>query len=204
MVGARWSAVGADLAGRLRLDRARQRFGRRPRRGDDGHAPGLRARPRQGPGHARRARELRRRRLPRHAARGDDAGLHERPRPRALAGRRDGRGGRQVGQHGRLPLHRRLARHGQPVGPARLREGGHRQGGDSARRRGPRPDRPARRRDLRRERALGGPHRADRLRRHRRRARLPRRRQRRTSSPGCRPPTRTSATTPRPCATSSW
>ena len=51
-----------------------------------------------------------------------------------------------------------------PSGAARIREGRHRQGGDPARRRGPGADRPARRRGLRRERPLGGAHRADRLR----------------------------------------
>ncbi len=48
-----------------------------------------------------------------------------------IAGGGDGGRDRQVGQHGGLPLHRRLARQRQPVRHARIREGRHRQGGRS-------------------------------------------------------------------------
>ena len=157
----------------------------------------------KGPRHARRPRQLRGGRLPRHPDRGDAAGVHDRARPRALARRRHGRRRRQVGQHGRLPLHRRQPRRRQPVRHARVREGRHRQGGDPARRRGPGPDRPARRGRLRPERALGRPDRADRLRRSRQRARLRGRWEHEHLRRACRRPTRTSSTTLPRCATSS-
>ena len=89
---------------RLRQRRPRRRPAAAPQRPAAGRAAGLRPRPRQGPGHGRRAEELRRRRLPEDAARGDAAGRHGRPRPPEAARHRARRRHRPVGLDGRLPL----------------------------------------------------------------------------------------------------
>ena len=127
-----------------------------PERPPAGRAPGLRARPRQGPGDDRRARELRRRRLPEDAPRGDAAGRHGRPRPPEAAGHRARRGHRPVGLDGRLPLqHVRSGRRRRR--DRRRPQGRHRQGGDPARGGGPDRTRRARRGRLQRGGALGRP-----------------------------------------------
>ena len=129
-----------------------------------GRAPGLRPRPRQGPGHGRRPRQLRRRRLPEDAARGDaarstwaSATAQKQPDIALVV---------VIDQSGSMAAcHCNTFDRGSGSGHRRRPEGRHRQGGDPARRRGDDRARRARRRRLQRGRPLGRPDPAARRRR---------------------------------------
>ena len=156
--GARGAPDRSRQPGRLRQRGPRRCLAAATDGSPAGGAPGLRPRPRQGPGHDRRAEELRGRWLREDAARGDPARRHGRAQPGEAAGRRARRRDRPVGLDGGLPLQQLQRRHGRRRERDRRRpEGRHRQGGDPASR--GRPDGPgrARRGRLQRGGALGHP-----------------------------------------------